>query len=90
MKIEILNQNGTTHLTLEAIEISTIINAFVGFILDRLASKDDSILPFKVNVDDKPAGNIQMWLAKLAPDAINTFHQFRLLDEVEDIIKSNN
>lgn len=89
MKIEILNHDNTTYLTLEAIS-PIVINALVGFIYERLSSNDESILPLKVNVDDKPAGNIQMWIAKVAPEAINTFKQFQLIDQVEDIIKSNN
>ena len=89
MKIEILNQNDTTYLTLEA-KLSIVANALTGFIFERLASNDESILSLKVNVDDKPAGNIQMWITKLAPEAINTFHQSQLIDQVEDIIKSNN
>ena len=90
MKIEILNQNGTTHLKLEAKLPPIVIDALMGFIFDRLSSYDESILSLKVNVDDKPAGNIQMWITKLAPEAINTFQQFQLINEVEDIIKSNN
>lgn len=89
MKIEILNQNGTTHLKLEA-ELSIVANALTGFMLERLSSSDESILSLKVNVDDKPTGTIQMWLMKLAPGAINTFKQFKLIDEVENIIKNNN
>ena len=89
MKIEILNQNGTTHLKLEA-ELSIVANALTGFLYERLSSNDESILSLKVNVDDKPAGNIQMWLMKLAPEAINTFKQLQLIDQVENIIKSNN
>ena len=89
MKIEILNQNGTTHLKLEA-KLSIVANALIGFIYERLSSYDESILSLKVNVDDKPAGNIQMWITKLAPEAINTFQQFQLIDQVEDIIKNNN
>ena len=89
MKIEILNQNGTTHLKLEA-ELSIVANALTGFIYERLSSNDESILSLKVNVDDKPAGNIQMWIMKVAPKAINTFKQFQLIDQVEDIIKNNN
>lgn len=90
MKIEILNQNSTTYLTLEAIPPIVVINALTGFIFDRLASNDESILPLKVTIDDRPAGNIQMWLTTLDPEAINTFHQFKLINQVEDIIKSNN
>ena len=90
MKIEILNQNNTTHLKLEAKRPPIVIDALVGFLFDRLSSYDESILSLKVNVDDKPAGNIQMWLMKLAPEAINTFKQFKLIDQVEDIIKNNN
>ena len=89
MKIEILNQNSTTHLKLEA-ELSIVASALTGFIYERLSSNDESILPLKVNVDDKPAGNIQMWITKVAPGAINTFKQFQLIDQVEDIIKNNN
>ena len=89
MKIEILNQDGTTYLTLEA-KLSIVVNALTGVIFDRLSSNDESILSLKVNVDDKPAGNIQMWLMKLAPEATNTFKQFKLINQVEDIIKSNN
>ena len=89
MKIEILNQDNTTHLTLEA-KLSIVANALTGFIYERLSSYDESILSLKVNVDDKPAGNIQMWLEKIAPEAINTFHQSQLIDQVEDIIKNNN
>lgn len=77
MKIEILNQDDTTYLTLEAIS-SIVLNALTGFILDRLASNDESILSLKINLDDRPAGDIQMWIVKLAPEAINTFHQFQL------------
>lgn len=90
MKIEILNQDGTIHLTLEATISQIVINALTGFIFDSLASNDDSILPLKVNLDDRPAGNIQMWLMKLAPEAIHTFRQFQLINKVEDIIKSQN
>ena len=89
MKIEILNQNNTTHLKLEA-KLSIVASALTGFIYERLSSNDESILPLKVNVDDKPAGNIQMWITKVAPEAINTFKQFKLIDQVEDIIKNNN
>ena len=89
MKIEILNQNDTTHLKLEA-ELSIVASALTGFIYERLSSNDESILPLKVNVDDKPAGNIQMWITKVAPGAINTFKQFKLIEQVENIIKSNN
>ena len=88
MKIEILNQNNTTYLTLEAIS-PIAVNALTGFILERLSSSDESILPLKVNVDDKPTGTIQMWIIKLAPEAINTFRQSQLINQVEDIIKSN-
>ena len=90
MKIEILNQDGTIHLKLEAKLPPIVIDALMGFIFDRLSSNDESILSLKVNVDDKPAGNIQMWLMKLAPEATNTFKQFKLINQVEDIIKSNN
>ena len=90
MKIEILNQNGTTHLKLEAELLPIVIDALVGFIFYRLSLYDESILSLKVNVDDKPVENIQMWLMKLAPEAIDTFQQFQLIDQVEDIIKNNN